>query len=274
MLACPVCGGALDEVGRAMRCKKGHHYDMAAQGYVYLLQANQKHSKTPGDDLEMVHKRTRFLDSGSYQPLSDRLNQTILSLCGTQMPRILDAGCGEGYYAARLYEALTQAGKKPAVYGIDLAKPAVRHAAVRCKPARFAVASLFRMPVVSGSMDVCYNVFSPLCPEEFLRVLAPGGFFVAVYPAPRHLFGLKEILYEQPYENREEDYQLEGFQIREKERLHYRFSLEGQELIESLFGMTPYYYKTPKEGCKRLQECEFLQTEADFWIVSYQKEGA
>lgn len=270
LYSCPVCGGRLAWGGHACRCPEGHSFDIAAQGYVNLLLANQKSSPNPGDNAEMVAGAHRFLDSGSYAPLSDALNGTVLALCG-DAPRILDAGCGEGYYAARLFEALEGAGRAPALFGVDLSKPAVRHAARRCRGGRFAVASLFALPLADGSADLVYNVFSPLCPREFSRVLAPGGHFVAAYPAARHLWGLKSVLYDAPYENADKSFELEGFHITDRRRVRYSFTLEGSALIESLFSMTPYYYKTPAEGAARLAALETLTTEADFWVVAYGK---
>ena len=273
MYSCPVCGGILAWGERACRCPEGHSFDIAAQGYVNLLLANKKSSPNPGDNAEMVAGRTRYLDSGSYAPLSDALNETVLSLCGNA-PRVLDAGCGEGYYAARLFDALEGAGRTPVLFGVDLSKPAVRHAARRCRGGRFAVASLFALPLADGSADLVYNVFSPLCPPEFARVLAPGGYFVAVYPAARHLWGLKRVLYDAPYENADKSFELEGFRITGRRRVSYSFTLEGNALIESLFSMTPYYYKTPAEGAARLAALETLTTEADFWVVAYGKGDA
>lgn len=273
MWICPTCGGTLARAGNALCCKRRHSFDRAAQGYVNLLLSNRKSSQNPGDNAGMVSGRTRFLDSGSYEPLSDALCETIAA-CGGTSPRILDAGCGEGYYARRLLDALAAAGKSPALYGVDLSRPAVKHAAVRAKGGRFAVASLFELPIATASIDICYNVFSPICAAEFARVLAADGCFVAAYPATRHLFELKEILYDAPYENEEKTFALDGFTVAARRRVSYRFTLEGNALIESLFSMTPYYYKTPIEGSKRLAVCETLTTEADFWIITYRKAGA
>lgn len=270
MFTCPVCHNILKKSDRSMQCQNGHCFDLAAQGYVHLLSSNKMHSKSPGDNAEMVNGRTKFLDSGNYQTLSDELNKTISSLSGKH-PQILDAGCGEGYYAARLYESLTKNGKMPNFAGVDISKRAVRHAARRLPRGQFAVASLFDLPLADQSVEICYNVFSPICASEFARVLADDGHFVAVYPAARHLFGLKEILYENPYENEEKTFELDGFEIENRQRVSYEFSLDSNDLIESLFMMTPYYYKTPIEGSKRLAACRNLTTEADFWIITYRR---
>lgn len=270
MFTCPVCHNILKKSEHSLQCKNGHSFDLAAQGYVHLLSSNKMHSKSPGDNAEMVNGRTKFLNSGNYQTLSDELNKTIASLSKNQ-PRILDAGCGEGYYAERLYKSLCENGKKPKFACVDISKRAVRHAARRLPNGQFAVASLFDLPLADKSVDVCYNVFSPICASEFARVLAHNGHFVAVYPAARHLFGLKEILYENPYENDEKTFELDGFEIEKRQRVSYEFSLASNDLIESLFMMTPYYYKTPIEGSRRLSTCKNLTTEADFWIITYRR---
>lgn len=48
--------------------------------------------------------------------------------------------------------------------------------------------------------------------------------------------------------------------------------LEGGA-IQDLFAMTPYYWKTPKEGAERLAKLEVLQTEIEFRFVIYRKQG-
>ena len=42
------------------------------------------------------------------------------------------------------------------------------------------------------------NCFSPLAIEEFRRVLSPGGAFVYVVPSEKHLWELKQVLYDRP----------------------------------------------------------------------------
>ena len=37
VLICPVCGAALGEASGALRCERGHSFDLAREGYVNLL---------------------------------------------------------------------------------------------------------------------------------------------------------------------------------------------------------------------------------------------
>ena len=73
-LICPKCEQALTQTDNQWQCPDRHSYDTARQGYTNLLLVNQKKSKHPGDDADMVRARTFFLDAGYYQPVSDAVN--------------------------------------------------------------------------------------------------------------------------------------------------------------------------------------------------------
>ena len=47
-LRCPVCGGPLLLAGRSLRCAKAHSFDLAKEGYAYLLPMQKKHTADPG----------------------------------------------------------------------------------------------------------------------------------------------------------------------------------------------------------------------------------
>ena len=50
LFRCPVCGAPLTRETHVYRCPNRHSYDIAREGYTYLLPPNQKHSAAPGDD--------------------------------------------------------------------------------------------------------------------------------------------------------------------------------------------------------------------------------
>ena len=118
LLRCPLCAQPLDRQDTRYLCPRGHSFDRAAAGYVHLLPANKLHSKDPGDDKAMAAARNRFLSGGYYDPLRDALTRLALAYAPDRA-QILDAGCGEGYYSAALFQALLQAGKHPRMAGVD-----------------------------------------------------------------------------------------------------------------------------------------------------------
>lgn len=265
LLTCPICAAPLTPGERAYTCPNGHCYDRAKEGYVHLLPANRKHSKSPGDDKGMVDARNRFLSKGYYAPLRQALCELAREYAGPGAA-VLDSGCGEGYYTAGIWEALD----RPRLAGIDLSKPSVRLAAKRLPQGEFAVASAYHLPVRDGSIDLLLNCFSPLALEEFRRVLRPGGAFLYVVPAAGHLWELKQVLYDTPYRNKEEDIPYEGFSYERVVPVESAMDVAGEDLGD-LFQMTPYYWKTPKAGAERLAALDGLRVQADFRIHVFRR---
>lgn len=270
LLICPVCGQPLAREGGSYLCPKRHRFDIASSGYVHLLTANRMHSKAPGDDKGMAAARNRFLSGGYYAPLRQCLEGLAKTYSG-DAPNVLDSGCGEGYYTAGVYQALSEAGKAPQMAGIDISKFSLRWAAKREKRVEFAVASAYRLPVADRSIDLLINCFSPLGLEEFRRVLKPGGVFMYVVPAPKHLWELKEVLYDRPYENREERTEYPGFTYEEIRQVRETVHLPDGQTIQDLFQMTPYYWKTPRAGVERMKRLEALDVQIAFDIHVFRK---
>lgn len=129
-LRCPVCGGPLLLAGRSLRCARAHSFDLAKEGYAYLLPMQKKHAADPGDGKAMVRARRAFLSAGHYAPLM----ATLAALCAA-LPHdhIVDAGCGEGSYDKYLYDALGC----PQIAAFDLSKEAVRLASKLVPDAAF-----------------------------------------------------------------------------------------------------------------------------------------
>jgi len=270
LFCCPICGAPLKRGERSYLCPSGHSFDIAREGHTHLLPANRKHSKLPGDDKGMANARRAFLEKGYYAPLRDALCELSVSLTEDQ-PRVLDSGCGEGYYTAGIFDALTDAGKTPRMAGIDISKSILRLAAKRPQPIEYAVASSYHLPVADDGIDLLINCFSPLAPEEFRRVLVPGGHFLYVVPSARHLWEMKEILYDRPYPNEVKETPYEGFRYVTIRHVEAVIRLQTQEDIHALFQMTPYYWKTPRDGVARLSVLDTLDTTISFDIHAFER---
>ena len=184
---------------------------------------------------------------------------------------ILDAGCGEGYYTAGIYQALMSQGRHPRMAGTDISKFSLRIAAKREHSIEFAVASSYHLPLEDQSVDALLNCFSPLALEEFHRLLRPGGSFLYVVPGANHLWELKQVLYDHPYPNEERETPYDGFTYQTILPVDGVITLERQSDIHALFQMTPYYWKTPKAGAERLAALEHLTTQISFRIHIFQK---
>ena len=153
---------------------------------------------------------------------------------------------------------------------MDLSKPSVRLAARRVPAGELAVASVYRLPLGDERVDLLLDCFSPLALEEFRRVLRPGGVFLYVVPGAEHLWELKQILYEKPYLNKEEDIPYQGFAYVGVVPVKYSMAVAGEALAD-LFRMTPYYWRTPRAGAARLAALEALDITAHFRIHIFRR---
>lgn len=270
---CPICKLPLKDTGLALKCDGGHNFDRAAQGYVHLLPPNKMHAKLPGDSREMVAARHRFLEAGFYQLFRDRICSMISDeLGGSISPLLIDAGCGEGYYTDAVRLALETVCPSPIVCGFDISKLAVKTAAVRSRKLHLAVASCFEIPIQDACADALLSVFSPIVPTEFARVLKPGGIMILAVAGERHLLGLKQLLYETPYLNTYQETSYSGFTFENRLPVRTHAVLADNGLITDLFAMTPYYWKTPVEGSRRLQQATQLETELGFDLLIYRRQ--
>ncbi|MDD3429818.1 MAG: methyltransferase domain-containing protein [Oscillospiraceae bacterium] len=270
MYICPVCKKILKENENNYLCKNGHSFDKAAEGYVHLLPVSKMHSKIPGDNKLMVNARRSFFATGGYDIFKDEISRLVCNQTQSEkQPVIVDAGCGEGYYTGQVQALLAQQQKSSRILAFDISKFAVKAAAKRYKGINFSVASIFDIPITDHCADCVMCVFAPIVEKEFYRVLKPGGTLILAVPGPRHLWQLKQVLYENPYLNQQQDIQYEGFILEQRVPVKGEITLNNNEMIQNLFSMTPYYYKTPRDGAEKLAQLSTLTTEIHFDLLVY-----
>ncbi|MFZ5723574.1 MAG: putative RNA methyltransferase [Pseudomonadota bacterium] len=256
-LVCPLCRQLLAPDDRSWRCAQGHAFDTAREGYLNLLPVQQKKSRAPGDNPEMVRARRAFLAAGHYAPLRD----AVLDLLRPLQPRtLLDIGCGEGWYTGALRTVAAD------VTGLDLSKDAVRLAAKQHPGIRWLVAGSSALPLADASMDVVTSLFSPLPAAEIARVLKPGGHLLVVTPGPRHLWALREALFDEVRPHAPEKFveQLAPrFELVQQVDVAFDLTLD-QSALQDLLTMTPYAWRADKA---RRNVTEIRQLRAEFALL-------
>ncbi|MDK2858754.1 MAG: rRNA (guanine745-N1)-methyltransferase [Verrucomicrobiota bacterium] len=270
LLRCPVCGNALSRQVAAYRCEKGHSFDPAKEDYLNLLLSHQRKSKHPGDGKEMIQARRRFFDSGAFDPLTDLI---LSSSFIAQHPSlsVLDAGCGEGHISGMLSE--TCSGQ---FFGIDISKDAIRCAAKRYKKTHWIVANLMRdIPLADRSMDVILSLLAPRNPDEFARIMKPGGILIIGVPGPDHLIELRSELMANAgdFEEKADEAVLKcaPLFIEQKRRiLTYEKELSRDQLSD-LIQMTPIFWNSGPAAKKRLQQLPGLTVTISFTLLSMKK---
>lgn len=258
MLICPICKNALQQKDKIFQCQNNHCFDLASSGYLNLLLLKS----SSGDNREMVNARHAFLAKGYFE----RLVASIISLMASLdcMKRVLDCGCGEGYFLDKCKSAFPEAD----FFGLDISKYAIDKAARKRKDILHIVASAAKIPFSDESFDLVINIFAPHFLEEFARVLKPGGHILKVTPGPKHLLELKEVLYEKVYLN-EIDTELPGYSLQNTSSLTYRTKISDD--LHNLLKMTPYFYKTPARGLEKISTLKELEITFDFNISLYKK---
>lgn len=263
-LICPLCQQPLLSGSRQWVCANGHSYDQARQGYLNLLLVQHKKSRQPGDTPTMLACRQAFLDAGHYQPVSDRIGE-LLGAAGPH--QLLDMGCGEGYYTARLQQQLPEC----AIGGMDISKDAIIKACRRGREIQWLVGSTARLPVADASLDAALSVFSPWTWEECLRCLKPGGQLLLVGPHGDHLLALREQLYDSIHPTPELIKALpEGLEIVNDQTLRYALDLTPTDLA-SLIGMTPHGFRSSPERQRTVVETGLTGLEVAMRMVLLQR---
>jgi 23S rRNA (guanine745-N1)-methyltransferase len=270
MWICPACQLPLSLLDKTWKCDFGHAYDMAKEGYVNLVLAQQKNSKEPGDNKQMVSARRSFLEKDHYQPLAKLIADIIAEQYTSGDIRLFDAGCGEGYYLNVISQCLKD--KKNCVHGsgIDISKVAVQKAAKKYPASTFAVASSFNLPLASNSQDTVIQIFAPSSAQEIHRVLSDRGIWIQVSPGAQHLIELKNVVYDEPHEHRPPSDVTGGFNLLNERSLKFKIELEKQQQRTDLLMMTPFYWSAKQDKIESLLASMALVS-ADFTIRVWQK---
>ncbi|MGN0774019.1 MAG: putative RNA methyltransferase [Candidatus Ventricola sp.] len=234
LLRCPLCGGALLKKDNSLVCERRHTYDIARQGYVNFVPGQKElfYKK------ELFEHRAKVFEAGVYAPVVGRLTEAIDRYAPGENPVLLDAGCGEGYYAKAVCP-----GRRMTRIGFDLSRDAVRLAARGQKNAAFFVADLKRIPMRDHTADVLLDVFTPANYAEFGRVLAPGGVVMKLAPRSGYLRQLRELagaqLRHAAYDDSDvERYAHEKMDVLHQEAITYTLDV-SPETAQHLARMTP-----------------------------------
>lgn len=283
ILRCPVCRQPLWHAPAGYQCVAHHNFDIARQGYVNLVLAHRKHSKEPGDGPEMIRSRQRFLNQGHYDRVAETINQTIGALLPssptTNECNLLDAGCGEGFYLQQLKAALGHgdgAERSLNYHGIDVSRFAVQQATQRDRTMAWFVASINDLPFLDSTLDVVLNIFSPAHIQEFARIVKPGGSLVFVGPGPKHLNGLREIIYPMTREHQPPSINTKArelFALAQMTRINYQLDLQGRQTIMDLLAMTPYFWNIDLATKAKVANLDRLALDVDVEIRVFTKEA-
>lgn len=282
-LLCPKCGLEPQQYRQgqslALRCENGHSYDLSKHGVLNLMVGSQ--TKFRSDTQAMLAARERFLAQGYYQPVAAEVSKLVVaefqSGASNGAMRILDLGCGTGYYAQHLYGEVTQSqpelSTETLVTGIDLSPVALRvavrhwrdepHSQLHNDRAPGSLEAIVwdvwqPLPVAARSHDVALMVFAPRPLAEVHRVLRANGVAVIVTAEPDHLHELSASLTPRKNKAEEISQRAEGlFSVRSDKEIHFSLTL-GAESVSDLLLMGPNGHHLSEASLKdKVQELTF-----------------
>jgi 23S rRNA (guanine745-N1)-methyltransferase len=273
VLACPVCGATLTVGTATAVCPAAHTFDLARNGYLNLLLSNKKQSAQPGDSPAMLLSRRTFLQGGFYEQMATAANASVVeALAGraeNDIAHVADLGCGEGYFTARLRNALAALSPSPVCYGVDVSRAGIRMATSYDREIRWIVASLHHSPFLPASLDIVLSMFAPIDAADARRIIRDAGALVTVTPGPDHLDGLRGLIYTSVMPHPGVPALMAGDTLFERTistRVRYPVVANSAAQIMNLLTMTPYFWNISKETKARIEALSRLDFTVDAYV--------
>lgn len=242
LFQCPRCKKKIRFHAAGLVCKREHRFDISAKGYVNFLQSSKP---LKGYDRDFFESRRRFFASGYYDHIARAVAEQAADYGKAEA--ILDAGCGEGFYANLLADQT--AGQ---ILAFDLAADAIKVAARSDKNVKWMVADITNIPVKDDSIDCLLDIFTPANYGEFTRVLKADGIIIKVVPGENHMRQLREAARDQirnkEYSNDDVlDYFGDHFQIVGRMTASKTLPIDKASMAD-LIRMTPLFFDVDKDA--------------------------
>lgn len=246
LFQCPKCKKKIRFHSGGLVCKREHRFDISAKGYVNLRGVSKP---LKGYDQKFFESRACFFEKDYYKHIADAVLGAVCSKTKETSPEetvVVDAGCGEGYYA----DIIAREFPEMPVLAFDIATDAIKVACKKEGNVRWFVSDITDIPLKDESVDVILDVFTPANYDEFNRILKPNGIVVKVIPGEHHVGELREaardLIRNKEYSNEEVlDYFDERF-----ERIDSIFATNtmaiDKETLKDLVNMTPLLFDVDK----------------------------
>jgi 23S rRNA (guanine745-N1)-methyltransferase len=75
-------------------------------------------------------------------------------------------------------------------------------------------------------------------------------------------------VYPKPYENEVKTFEISGFEFISETPVNYEITLSTDQAL-TLWQMTPYYYRSPKQGIEALSNISKIKTQVSFHILIF-----
>jgi SAM-dependent methyltransferase len=170
-----------------VQCDRGFHWMSSVVGDAATLSAlDERMGRFYGQEgvRAPYEAMLREQDNAPLDGKSVR-QQMPIYVCGASPSRVLEIGCASG----RLYRQLCRLGYSGQYCGVDVADYVMKENRRRHPEAQWSCARAYKLPFPDAAFDLCFSLYvlehlvfpeRALC--EMLRVVAPGGRLVLVFP--------------------------------------------------------------------------------------------
>ena len=262
---CPICKSPLQQLEQSWKCTNNHSFDIAKQGYVNLLPVQYKKSREPGDNKAMIQARRDFLALGHYDFLIEACT-TLLKRHTVPGCKLLDVGCGEGYFTDKIFSLLDF----EVAYGMDISKEAIKVAAKRNRNVQWMVGSNRDIPLALHSLDAVLKINVPTEVEVLSKYIKPDGIIMSVTPGKNHLDGLKNAIYPEPRLQKPEP-MADNHVLIDQQQLEQSLVFSDKNAINNLLLMTPFAWNIPRDIQQKVADLQYLETHLAFQINVWQQ---
>ncbi len=195
ILICPTCAAKLNfhESSSGYYCDNKHHIDKNSQGYWSFVTSTK--FKGSSDTRQQLRSKRFLMTSGIFSPLVEQLSAAFnLAVKDKTHVNHLNYQCADGFYL----RALVQGTDNSSVthWGVSEAENALFAASKDSTPANLLLSPFKKLPFANESLDVITLFDAQLKGKECLRTLKKDGVLLLLVPAPRHLWQLKQKVYE------------------------------------------------------------------------------
>ena len=258
-LRCPLCGKTLSQKDASFRCAAGHCFDLSAKNYLNLAPSAGQPDQY-GRQLFLT--RRRVFKAGFYNQVLAALGKHALAEhARLQRPlTVLDAGCGEGFFARGLLNSLPPGSAE--VLALDLSKDGLILAAQAEPALKCLLADLAALPLNDNSTDIILNILSPANYREFRRILRPGGLLLKIIPGVGYLRQVRAA-YKLPQAAESEALRLFRELPAEKTEatLCYTLPVNAEQAADFLLMSPLSEHRTPPKA-------DFTEITVDLWLLT------
>ena len=178
---------------------------------------------------------------------------------------VVDLGSGTGFFTEILATRYHQ------VIGLDISSQMLSFAKQnRNNAISWLEADAYKLPFADSSLDGILRIYAPCKAEELARVINENGVVITVTPAGRHLYQLRERIYQEVRLHNEDPEQINGFALEHQEKLSYIMELADGDAFD-LLQMTPFAWKASDSLREELTDSALFKCEADFMLRVYRK---